>query len=136
MSFLHHYWLLIQIIFLLVVTIKLCSPKCSIDAFIGCFIFAHFSTVLLFGLLCYTFYLRRLRSFQQNILPANFCAGCWGFPSTLYSWRYPILLSGCQPCPNWTVSWGIRSILEGLFDGSMSPTFSDKNYFLLQAAYW
>ena len=33
----HHYWLLIQIIFLLVVTIKWCSPKVSIDPFNGYF---------------------------------------------------------------------------------------------------
>ena len=97
---------------------------------------APFSRVLLFGLLCLQYFWRRLQNFQQIISPANFCASCWIFPLLLIFSRHPLLLLGCQPCPNWTVYWGLYYILEGHFDGSISLTFSDKTSFWLQAMYW
>ena len=45
------------------------------------------------------------------------------FPSARSPWRSPLLLSSCQPCINWTIYWGLRSIIEGPFDGSISPIF-------------
>ena len=84
---------------------------------------APLSRVIIFGLLCPTFFRRRLRSFQQNISPANLCARCWGFPFRSIFFSVSSLVVGFQPCLKCTVSWGIRSIIEVPFDGSMSPLF-------------
>ena len=39
------------------------------------------------------------------------------FSSDQSSWRSPLLLSGWNPCPNWIVSWGSSSIIDGHSDG-------------------
>ena len=94
------------------------------------------SSVLLFDLLCLTFFPRWLRSCQPNISCFNFFAICLGFTSVRYFLFSPILLSVFQPCLNWTISWGLCSIILGVFDGSMSLTVLDKNDFWMQALYW
>ena len=56
------------------------------------------------------------------LLP-NYARAAEVFPSAQSYWWSPLLLLGCYPCANWTVSWGLLSNIEGPFDGSMFPTF-------------
>ena len=48
--------------------------------------------------------------------------GCFVLQGIFQNIGYLLALDS-HPCPIWTVSWGIRSVLVFKFDGSISPTY-------------